>query len=357
MRCIVKNCFRLASFGEPKGERERCEIHRNERDVNPVDIVCEINKCFNKPTYGDGIRRYRCGSHKKNTDKKMGKLMDCVYYCTVQGCPYLRKFGINGDLLRCEKHKLEGDSARTKPRCVVEGCKSERVLYKAVGDKTNTHCKKHKQHGHISSKLTVCIEEGCFTSARFGNITDGVKLRCSIHKAFNDINLSDKTFCKEKDCTKDRTFGPPGKRKVRCDVHRIKGDVDNSPRCHKEFCDKIPTFGIEGGPKVHCFEHTVGGEINLLIPRCSKMGCSKKPIFGPMKWKRRRCIDHKKETDICAVGKRTISKEEDMEDSFFYKNLEDILFESIDDFDVDESFSNDCVDKNMLDIFEDIDNL
>lgn len=390
MRCTEKQCFRLASFGPPGEEIERCEIHRNESDVNPVDIVCEINKCHNKPVYGDGIRRYRCGSHRKYTDVKMGRLLDFASYCIVHRCPYKRKYGINGYLLRCELHKLEGDTKRTKPHCVVEGCKSENVVYKKAGNKTSTHCHAHRQYGQVSSNTIVCTEEECFTSARFGNTNDGIKLHCYSHREIDEINLSLNGSCEAKGCIKYRTFGPVGKKKMRCEDHSVNGDVGSvfsrecqhptclsqpsfgppggiiltcskhllpgyvnlkAPMCGDLLCNKIPTFGKPNGPRVHCSKHAAEGEINLVRRKCSTMGCDTQPTFGPAKWKRRRCVKHKKKRDIYAVGKRikhvSEKKKVAMEDSLFYDNLDNMLeFDELGKLDDDKSFS---------DLFEDID--
>jgi len=410
MLCSEENCHRLASFGPFEKHfvtQKRCEIHRHKSDVNPVDIVCELNKCQNRPIYGDGVHRYRCGLHRKNSDVKMGRFMDGVFYCTVVGCPYIRKYGVNGDLQRCESHRLEGDSNRVKPRCVVEGCNSVKVLYKKAGDKTNTHCFKHKEYEHVSSKSIICTEGDCFTSARFGNINDGVKKHCYNHREIDEINLSAKLNCEQLGCFQDRTFGSPGRIKMRCETHRIKGDVGSmftkkcdykdclsqpsfgSPggvvlscskhkrlgyvnlktaACSHYLCDKIPTFGKpKNGSRVHCGKHSVEGEVNLLRRKCSTRGCKLQPTFGPAKWKRRRCIEHKKKRDVYAVGKRTYSKylperkeEPDgtLEDSLFFDNIDKIFenfdeFENLDNLDVLES-TQEVVDENMVDILEDI---
>jgi len=411
MRCIEKKCFRSASFG-PIGENtKRCEIHRIDGDINPVDIVCEINKCQSSPTYGDGIRRYRCGLHRKYTDKKMGKFMDGVSFCTVQGCPFIREYGINGDIMRCENHKLEGDSVRTKPRCIVEGCNDQNVLYKKAGTKTNTHCYNHKPYGYVSSKLIICIEGECFTSARFGDINDGIKLHCYDHRGIDEMNLSMNKCCEVRDCIRDRTFGPPRATKVRCELHRINGDIGpvlnrtcsspmcssrpsfgppggvistcskhrlmdyvnlKTPSCHGDgsniVCDKMPTFGIPNGRRVHCSKHACEGEINLVRKRCSAFGCDVQPTFGPVKWKRRRCGRHKKVNDIYAVGKRMHSKytpeiqEVTLDDSLFDENI-DMIFESGDlEFDSlsdDENIFRETslleFDKNMDKVFGEYD--
>jgi len=397
MLCSEKKCQRLSSFG-PSGTKQRCELHRHESDVNPVDIVCEVNKCQNNPIYGDSIRRYRCGLHRKYTDIKMGKLMDGVFFCVVTGCPYIRKYGVNGYLQRCEKHKLEGDSVRTKPRCVIEGCNSANVLYKKPGEKTNTHCYRHKEYGHVSSKVIVCAEGDCFTSARFGNKNDGIKLHCYNHREIDEINLSAKICCESLGCFKDRTFGPPGKTKMRCEAHSINGDVGSmfarkcdhnnclsqpsfgfpggvvstcskhkllgfvnlkTASCGNNICEKIPTFGKPTGPRVHCAKHAVQGEINLLRRGCSSKGCKIQPTFGPAKWKRRRCFRHKKKRDIYAVGKRIFSKyvpekqEVTLEDSLFDQNM-DMIFENLDNFEDVPDFEE-ALDDKIFEILDDID--
>ena len=39
-KCTEEDCERVAFFGV-SGDRKRCQIHRNEQDINCSDIVCE----------------------------------------------------------------------------------------------------------------------------------------------------------------------------------------------------------------------------------------------------------------------------------------------------------------------------
>lgn len=345
--CTEKDCFRRAMFGRPGKKEERCEIHRDQYDINFLDIVCEINKCQNYPSYGNGKRRYRCGSHRNYEDMNMGRVRDAHYFCVVVGCQNTREYGPHGEKLRCKTHSFKDDNNYTG--CVAEGC-DQLPLYRKLWSKINTHCVEHKpRYGYVYSKTITCTEGNCCTSARFGSILNGVKLHCYRHKKMREINLGQHR-CIVFGCMHQKKFGPPGEKKVRCNIHKIDGDTRTmygkkckSPMCrtqpsfgppgglietcskhrssnyvnlknmpcdggrHGFFCEKMPTFGKKGGKRVHCSNHADDDEINLVKKMCTGQGCTRTPIFGPMVWKRRRCDEHRIGTDVYAVGTRKSS--------------------------------------------------
>ena len=196
-KCTDENCERVAFFGV-SGDRKRCEIHRNEQDINCSDIVCEVNKCFNYPSYGDGVNRYRCGSHAAYYDIKMGRRIECGFFCIVVGCQSMRLYGTNGEKLRCLKHKLDSDIIPTS-KCVYPGCKIEDPIYKKIGTRKGTHCYDHRPSDlFVSTKVNICIEECCVKSARFGKQEDFIKLHCFSHCKKDEVNLSLKKYKNKK---------------------------------------------------------------------------------------------------------------------------------------------------------------
>jgi len=198
-KCTDEDCERVAFFGI-SGKRERCQIHRNEQDINCSDIVCEVNKCFNYPSYGDGVNRYRCGSHAYYSDINMGKRIEkeCVFFCTVVGCQSMRLYGTNGEKLRCLKHKLDGDIIHTS-KCLYPGCQVKHPIYRKIGTRKGTHCYNHRPSGlFVSSKVSICIEEYCVKSARFGKQEDSIKLHCFSHCKKDEVNLSLKKYKNKK---------------------------------------------------------------------------------------------------------------------------------------------------------------
>ena len=198
-KCTEGNCERVAFFGV-SGERERCQIHRNEQDINCSDIVCEVNKCFNYPSYGDGVNRYRCRSHAYYYDINMGRRIEkeCAFFCIVVGCQSMRLYGTNGEKLRCLKHKLDGDVIPTS-KCLYPGCQVKNPIYKKIGTRKGTHCYNHRPSGlFVSSKVSICIEEYCVKSARFGKQEDSIKLHCFSHCKKDEVNLSLKKYKNKK---------------------------------------------------------------------------------------------------------------------------------------------------------------
>ena len=390
--CKENDCWRKASFG-PNGNLERCEIHRKEDDMNCIDVVCVINKCENYPTFGDGEKRYRCGSHRANNDISMGKVKDGIPFCTVTGCQYMRRFGLNGDIKRCLVHKIDGDKEENISYCVVEGCNMKFPIYKRMGTKSGTHCYEHRPYGYVSIKTVTCIEKDCYTSARFGKNCDGIKLHCYNHRQIDEINLASK-LCDINGCFMDRTYGPVGQKKIRCENHRLENDVGiqmnkictsamckTQPsfgppggsilKCHKHrlenhvnlknincdggsrliYCDKMPTFGSPGGKRLRCGKHALPGEVNLVKKVCIRVGCTKPAFFGPALWKRRRCNEHRTQRDVYAVGRRKSSKRNDdidsEEDIFsaeeIREKLKDVDVNIFGDFNEEVTFSDSLV--------------
>lgn len=178
--CKFNGCTVHPSFGLSNNIPIYCLKHKHENMVDVVSKKCEMcNICcvFGMPD----TQATRCFNHK---EKGMINIKDNK--CTESDCNITAAYGINFKE-KCISHKTSDMSDLRTSCCSFPECKT-RTRYGLPGN-LPTHCAKHKLNGQIAFSKSKCITKPCQETAIYGI---NKALHCEDHKEANEYNLIEK---------------------------------------------------------------------------------------------------------------------------------------------------------------------
>ena len=139
-------------------------------------------------------------------------------------------------------------------------------------------------------------------------------LHCRTHREVGEVDIRHPA-CLEYGCTKQPSYGQPGRQATHCVRHAEPGAVSLSKRrCDYEGCDKSCSFGdLTTGRPTRCSAHKGQNHVDLKNKRCRNQGCMKHPSYGSyeeMGGRPQYCSRHRRPHHYDLKNKRCIYTEE-----------------------------------------------
>jgi len=257
-RCQIKDCKNIAYFNEKGNKKPLYCVDHCILLINKVNVHTKkcINKdCYETATYGDNNKPAKyCTNHKNELSVKTHKLK-----CKHEGCNKSPTYGIkNGKPEYCAEHCNKYNHIKlNKNCCKIEKCKTEASYGNINDDKPSycaTHCNKNIMHNFIRN---YCKMENCKTEASYGDINDDKPSFCATHcdKKYM-CNLKKRKTCMKEGCNKQPSYGNIDGKPLYCSEHHEPNMQSITfKKCIENNCNTVPTFNIAGGKPLYCKTH------------------------------------------------------------------------------------------------------
>lgn len=278
--CEIKNCNKIAVYGEYFDNPLRCKTHRENYKL--VSRLCRGYNCKLRPSYGyknDPPAKY-CKSHK------LDDMVNIVnHICEYDGCNTLSTFGynINGKNIYkcCALHKIDGMVDIKSKKCEYDGC-HVRPSYNYRETQNAKYCLTHKLDGMVNILSKKCEYDECNVQPSYNYAGQTCAKFCKTHKLENMVRVVNKS-CIFKNCKTFPSFNYDGEKcAVYCARHKLESMVNVSDkRCEHIGCLIIPSYNYENELKLRfCKVHKLDGMVNIKSKKCKYLNCDKQPNYN-----------------------------------------------------------------------------
>jgi hypothetical protein len=325
LECKNDGKITSATYGHPNGKRISCFPHRKDGMIKLIKRtkgLCEKCKTTASFGYKKDNKKIRCSSHKESDMIDLIRIKFICYDCEKENKISIAMYGFLSDkrATKCKDHKLEGmiSLKHRNENCIT--CQKEGIFYIGCfgfsdSNSKERFCSSHKEKGMINLGKINTYCEKCKTTANFGFLKDGKKVRCSIHKEEGMINLKAKmcVICEKNNDPRQACFGfeKDGKT-TRCSKHKEEGMIDIIHKssycvvCAQNNVEKSSCYGLFYEKKNKCAVHKSPNELRNNRPKCEE--CDEMPVYGDEKMDEipKRCEEHKKPVDYNMAQRKCV---------------------------------------------------
>jgi len=303
MICTMNECLKKASYGYPDRVAEVCAIHRRAGMIESNRPRCQHAGCLTGPSYAlPGMNAILCAKHKQ-----IHMINVISRHCAEKDCTSLNPcFNLPGVKpgIYCTIHKKDNMVDVTHKRCKETGCNLQ-PAYDIKGGK-GTYCATHKLPGMIDIKNPYCAYTGCLIVNPIFNLPGAhVGKFCITHKDPGMVDVKHHQ-CEEQNCTTRPTYNVKGEITGRfCTAHKKDGMIDvNHPPCAFENCLVRPNFAMKGEKGQYCAAHKQQGMVDVMNNICKIDNCTTRSRYGRPGHMITRCTAHREKGMIAFSNAR-----------------------------------------------------
>lgn len=277
--------------------------------------ICKNESCNIKASYGYIINvPLYCNSHYIDT-----KLTNIIpKKCDNELCNNVSTYGYHYAIY-CDLHYPINDNkikSFNNLKCINDNC-NDMAIYGYI-TQTKLFCITHKHNNMTNFKN--CIK--CNITPSYGDPITKKILYCQKCAPIGSVNLSKKKTCES--CDKSPIYGPIGGNKIRCTLHKKDDDIDlahKNIKCIAIGCKIRATYGFLAQKAKHCLLHKLDTEENVTSRRCAQNKCTTRPCYNYYGLSAKYCLMHKKDKMINVVTKLCITSNCNVAASFNYNGL------------------------------------